>query len=52
MNIKMLFARKRPVTYEDENRPIKSVEIGPNMWQLVYADEPVSDTLKYNDYKG
>jgi len=25
----------------DENRPVRSIELAPNMWQIVYADEPL-----------
>ncbi|MGC8670095.1 MAG: hypothetical protein ACP5TL_03020 [Candidatus Micrarchaeia archaeon] len=43
MNIKEFFTRKHYSLRDDDNRPVKSIEIGPNMWMLVYADEPVKE---------
>ncbi|MEM0150135.1 MAG: hypothetical protein QXW10_04520 [Candidatus Micrarchaeaceae archaeon] len=45
MNINLL-KRRRKINDENDSRPVRIVEIGPNMWQIVYADESPSQ------YKG
>jgi len=50
MDIKDLLARRNKID-SNENRPVRSIEIGPNMWQIVYADEPLPkqySSLQYN----
>ncbi|MGC8652285.1 MAG: hypothetical protein ACP5UH_03490 [Candidatus Micrarchaeia archaeon] len=51
MDIKRLFKgllkEKRYVPNANDSRPVMGIRVGPNMWQLVYADEPIQYASSY-----